>query len=161
MTDYPSNAASFMVRAIELSLENMRSNRGGPFAAVVVSAGKIVGEGTNVVTSTNDPTAHAEIVAIREACRKLGSFQLKGCEIYASCEPCPMCLGAIYWARVSWVYYAASSADAAKIGFDDSVIYEQLKKSTESRKIPMGQMMHEEAVKVFHSWEAKPDKIQY
>lgn len=150
-----------MARAIALSLENVRSNAGGPFAALVVSAGKILAEGTNTVTSANDPTAHAEIVAIREACRKLGRFELTGCEIYASCEPCPMCLGAIYWARPARVYFAASSADAAKIGFDDALIYNQLKLPVDARKIPMLQLMRENALEAFRAWQAKPGKIQY
>lgn len=150
-----------MARALELSLENVRSGKGGPFAAVVVSAGSVISEGANVVTSTNDPTAHAEIAAIREACKKLGSFELAGCEIYASCEPCPMCLGAIYWARLARIYFAASSADAAKIGFDDSLIYDQLKKTAETREIPMRQLMREDALRVFRAWEKKPDKIRY
>ncbi len=150
-----------MARAIELAGANVRGNTGGPFAALVVSAGKILSEGTNRVTSTNDPTAHAEIVAIREACRKLGRFELTDCEIYASCEPCPMCLGAIYWARPSRVYFAANSADAAKIGFDDTLIYNQLKLPLEARKIPMLQLMRDRALEVFRAWEAKPDKIQY
>lgn len=161
MRQNKSDVAQFMARAIELSLENVRSGKGGPFAAVVVSAGKILAEGANVVTSTKDPTAHAEIVAIREACRKLGSFELRGCEIYASCEPCPMCLGAIYWARPARIYFAADSADAAKIGFDDSLIYEQLKKLAKARKIPMTQLMREDALRVFRVWEEKADKIRY
>ncbi len=150
-----------MARAIELSLQNARSGKGGPFAALVVAEGNILAEGTNVVTSTNDPTAHAEIVAIREACRKLGRFELSNCEIYANCEPCPMCLGAIYWARPARIYFAATSADAAKIGFDDSLIYDQLKKSVEARKIPMAQLMRDDALKVFRVWEEKPDKVRY
>ena len=150
-----------MARTIELSLENVRSGKGGPFAAIVVSAGKILAEGTNIVSSTNDPTAHAEIVAIRQACKKLGSFELTGCAIYANCEPCPMCLGAIYWARPARIYFAANSADAAKIGFDDSMIYDQLKKTAEARTIPMTQLMREDALRVFRVWEKKPDKIRY
>jgi guanine deaminase len=150
-----------MARAIELSLENVRLGKGGPFAALVVRAGSILAEGTNVVTSTNDPTAHAEIVAIREACKKLGSFELSNCEIYATCEPCPMCLGAIYWARPARIYFAATGADAAKIGFDDSLIYDELKKNEGARKIPMLQLMREDALKVFRAWEEKPDKIPY
>src|SRR6202049_4552141 len=117
---------SFMARAIQLSMDNVRSGRGGPFGAVVVKDGAIVAEGVNQVTSTNDPTAHAEVVAIREACKKLGAFDLEGCEIYSSCEPCPMCLGAIYWVRLSRVYFANSAADAPKIGFDDSLIYREI-----------------------------------
>lgn len=150
-----------MARTIELSLENVRSGKGGPFAAIVVSAGKILAEGTNIVSSTNDPTAHAEIVAIREACKKLGSFELTGCAIYANCEPCPMCLGAIYWTRPARIYFAANSADAAKIGFDDSMIYDQLKKTAEARTIPTTQLMREDALRVFRVWEKKPDKIRY
>lgn len=150
-----------MARAIELSLENIRSGKGGPFAAIVVFAGKILAEGANVVTSTNDPTAHAEIVAIRHACKELRSFELTGCEIYANCEPCPMCLGAIYWARPARIYFAANSADAAKIGFDDSLIYDQLKKTPENRRLPMTQLMREDALRVFRVWEKKPDKIRY
>lgn len=150
-----------MARAIALSLENVRSNAGGPFAALVVYAGKILAEGVNTVTSANDPTAHAEIVAIREACRKLGHFELTGCEIYASCEPCPMCLGAIYWARLARVYFAAGSADAAKIGFDDALIYRELLLPLPCRKIPMLQLMRENALEAFRAWQAKPGKIQY
>ncbi|MGB6876792.1 MAG: nucleoside deaminase [Candidatus Acidiferrales bacterium] len=154
-----ADVARFMARAIELALDNVHSGRGGPFAALVVRAGSILAEGTNVVASTNDPTAHAEIVAIREACKKLGHFELSNCEIYANCEPCPMCLGAIYWARPAQIYFAASSADAAKIGFDDSLIYDQLKKNVEERTIPMSQLMREDALKVFRVWEEKSDKV--
>ncbi|MFZ0641032.1 MAG: nucleoside deaminase [Candidatus Acidiferrales bacterium] len=161
MRENKPDVARFMARAIELSLQNARSGKGGPFAALVVAEGNILAEGTNVVTSTNDPTAHAEIVAIREACRKLGRFELSNCEIYANCEPCPMCLGAIYWARPARIYFAATSADAAKIGFDDSLIYDQLKKSVEARKIPMAQLMRDDALKVFRVWEEKPDKVRY
>jgi len=152
---------AFMERAIELAIENVNSGKGGPFGAVIVSDGKIVGEGTNVVTSTNDPTAHAEITAIREACRRLRSFQLSDCEIYTSCEPCPMCLGAIYWARPRAVYFAASAADAAKAGFDDHFIYEQLQLPLQSRSILMRSMMSAEGLKPFRAWAAKPDKINY
>lgn len=150
-----------MARAIELAMENVRSGKGGPFAALVVKAGSIIGEGTNVVTLTNDPTAHAEIGAIREACKKLGSFTLSDCEIYANCEPCPMCLGAIYWARPSRIYFAANSADAAKIGFDDAFIYRELKKAATARKIPTAQLMRAEALEVFRAWESKPDRVKY
>jgi guanine deaminase len=151
----------FMVRAIQLSIDNVRSGHGGPFGAVVVKDGNIVAEGTNQVTSTNDPTAHAEVLAIREACRKLGIFDLDGCEIYSSCEPCPMCLGAIYWARLSRVYFANSAADASKIGFDDSVIYREIAQAHPQRKIPMIQLMREEALAAFRAWKDKPDKIAY
>src|SRR5579863_3114222 len=152
---------SFMARAIELSLENIHAGRGGPFAAVVVKDGKIIAEGTNCVTSTNDPTAHAEVVAIRAACKHLGHFELKGCEIYTSCEPCPMCLGAIYWARLTRVYFANTAADASKAGFDDSAIYREIAKAHAQRQIPMIQMMRKEASAAFREWEQKPDKIAY
>lgn len=151
----------FMARAIQLSIENVLSGRGGPFGAVVVKEGAILAEGTNLVTSTNDPTAHAEMLAIREACKKLRSFDLEGCEIYTSCEPCPMCLGAIYWARLSRVYFANAGEDASKIGFDDSLIYRELAQPRSQRKIPMIQMMREEAQAAFRAWEDKPDKIAY
>lgn len=151
----------FMARAIELSMENVSSGRGGPFAAVVVKDGKIVAEGTNRVTTTNDPTAHAEIVAIREACRKLGHFRLTGCEIYTTCEPCPMCFGAIYWARPERVYFANTAQDAARIGFDDFFIGEETRLPHDKRRIPMVQMMREEAQAAFRAWEAQPDKIPY
>ncbi len=151
----------FMQKAIELSHENVRSGRGGPFAAVVVKDGKVIAHGTNQVTSTNDPTAHAEIVAIREACRALGNFQLTGCEIYTTCEPCPMCLGAIYWARPAKVYFATTGKDAAEYGFDDSLILEQLQLPVSRRKIPMIQLMREEALQAFRAWEQKADKIPY
>ena len=152
---------SFMARAIELSLENIRAERGGPFAAVVVKDGKIIAEGTNCVTSTNDPTAHAEVVAIRAACKHLGNFELKGCEIYTTCEPCPMCLGAIYWARPARVYFANTAADASKAGFDDSAIYREIAQPHAQRQIPMIQMMRKEALAAFREWEEKPDKIPY
>ena len=151
----------FMARAIELSLENIRAGRGGPFAALVVKDGKIIAEGTNRVTSSNDPTAHAELVAIREACKKMGHFELKGCEIYTSCEPCPMCLGAIYWARPKRVYFATTAADASAAGFDDSFIYQEIEEPHARRKIPMIQLMREEALEVFRAWDKKRDKIKY
>ena len=150
-----------MRRAIDLSIENVRSGRGGPFAAVVVKDGEILATGTNVVTTTCDPTAHAEVVAIREACRKLAQFQLEGCEIYTTCEPCPMCLGAIYWARPARVYFGNTAADAAAIGFDDSFIYQQLGVSLSERAIPMVQLMREEALSAFQEWERKSDRISY
>jgi guanine deaminase len=150
-----------MARAIELAVENVRTGRGGPFAALVVKDGKVISEGTNRVTSTRDPTAHAEIVAIREACRALGDFQLAGCEIYTTGEPCPMCLGAIYWSRAARVYFAASAADAAAAGFDDSFIYEQLSAPPAERAIPMTQLMREEAAAIFKEWIHKADKIPY
>jgi tRNA(Arg) A34 adenosine deaminase TadA len=151
----------FMARAITLSIENVQSGRGGPFGAVVVKDGAIVGEAANQVTSTNDPTAHAEVVAIRGACKNLGTFDLAGCEIYTSCEPCPMCLGAIYWAHLSRVYFANADADASKIGFDDSMIYREIAQPHAQRKIPMIQMMREEALAAFRAWENKTNKIEY
>jgi guanine deaminase len=151
----------FMARAIQLSLENVLSGHGGPFGAVVVKDGTIIAEGANQVTSTNDPTAHAEVVAIRQACQLLGVFDLEGYEIYTSCEPCPMCLGAIYWARISRVYFGNADADASKIGFDDSLIYHEIAQPHSQRKIPMIQMMREEALSAFHAWENKPNKITY
>ena len=150
-----------MARAIQLSLENIRAGVGGPFAAVVVKDGRIVAEGANCVTSTNDPTAHAEVVAIREACRILQAFELKGCEIYTTCEPCPMCLGAIYWARPERVYFANTAADASNAGFDDSLIYEEIPRPHAERKIPLIPMMREEALKAFREWESKADKTEY
>lgn len=155
------DSESWMGKAIELARENVRAGRGGPFAALVVRDGGIVASGTNLVTSTNDPTAHAEIVAIREACRALGSFQLAGCEIYTTCEPCPMCMGAIYWARPARLYYAGTRGDAAQVGFDDAYIYEQLETPVEARAIPMMQLMREQALAAFAEWERKADKVRY
>jgi tRNA(Arg) A34 adenosine deaminase TadA len=154
-----SNA--FMARAIELAIENARSGRGGPFGAVVVKAGEIVAEGANQVTASNDPTAHAEIVAIRKACARLAVFQLTGFELYASCEPCPMCLGAIYWARPDRVYFAGSAADASRVGFDDSFIYREIPLPIEQRKIQMVQLMREEGLEAFRAWEQQANKIRY
>lgn len=150
-----------MARAIQLSLENVRAGRGGPFGTVVVKDNSIIAEGVNQVTLTNDPTAHAEVLAIRQACEKLGRFELKDCELYTSCEPCPMCLGAIYWARVSCVYYAGIAADAARIGFDDSFIYSEISQPPSRRRIPMIQMMHEEAITSFRAWDEQPNKATY
>lgn len=152
---------NFMREAIALSEYNMTSNEGGPFGAVVVKDGQIVGRGNNRVLSTNDPTAHAEVVAIREACASLGTFQLDGCEIYCSCEPCPMCLGAIYWARPDKIYFANTKHDAAAIGFDDRFIYEELDRPFEERKIFTGQMLREEALAAFKMWAEKADKTEY
>jgi guanine deaminase len=152
---------AFMARAIALSLENVQQRGGGPFAAVVVKDGKIVAEGANEVTATNDPTAHAEVVAIRAACRKLNSFDLQGCEIYTSCEPCPMCLGAIYWARPARVYYANSAADAARAGFDDAFIYQEISRPHPERRIPMIQLAQDGALAAFRAWQEKEDKIRY
>ncbi len=150
-----------MAMAIDLAVQNVRAGRGGPFAAVVVKDGAIVAAGANQVTSTNDPTAHAEVVAIREACRKLSSFQLDGCDLYTTCEPCPMCLGAIYWARPARVFYACTHKDAAAFGFDDSFIYQQIQLPHAERSIPMTQIMHEQAQAPFVEWEKKPDKTEY
>ena len=150
----------FMKRAIELSIQNINKG-GGPFACVIVRDNNIVGEGSNKVTSTNDPTAHGEVVAIREACKKLNNFSLKGCELYSTCEPCPMCLSAIYWARIDKIYYANTRKDAQKIGFDDSLIYSEFKKNIDKRKIPMIQMLRNEALKAFDLWNKKIDKVKY
>jgi tRNA(Arg) A34 adenosine deaminase TadA len=152
---------SFMARAIQLSLDNVRYGNGGPFGAVIVKDGRIVGEGVNRVTATNDPTAHAEMIAIREACVKLGVFELADCEIYTSCEPCPMCLGAIYWARLARIYFGNAAADAAEIGFDDTMIYREFAKSLPDRSIPMAQIMREQALTAFRAWRDKPDKVRY
>jgi guanine deaminase len=151
----------FMRAAIRLSRTKMRANCGGPFGAVVVRKGKIIARGWNRVTSANDPTAHAEITAIRAACRKLKTFHLNDCELYTSCEPCPMCLAAIYWARFKRVYYANTRGDAAKIQFDDDWLYREVAKPVAERKIPMRQMLRDEALEVFAEWQAKPDKIRY
>jgi guanine deaminase len=152
---------AFMARAIELSIENVESGRGGPFGAVVSRNGAIVAEGANGVAATNDPTAHAEIVAIRAACRKLDTFRLRNCEMYVSCEPCPMCLGAIYWARIETVYFAALASDASDAGFDDSLIYREFARPQENRKIPMIPLMRGEALEAFRLWKRKSDKISY
>ncbi|MGA7292321.1 MAG: nucleoside deaminase [Terriglobales bacterium] len=151
----------FMARAIELSIENVRSGRGGPFGCVVVKEGAVVGEGANQVTASNDPTAHAEMVAIRQACHNLRCFELRGCELYTSCEPCPMCLSAIYWARIDTIYYASVTGDAARVGFDDSAIYEEICQPLTRRKIPMVQVMREEALAAFRAWEKTPGKTSY
>jgi guanine deaminase len=151
----------FMARAIELSIENVHSGRGGPFGAVIVKDGAVIAESANQVTSAKDPTAHAEILAIRAACAKLGVFELQGCEIYASCEPCPMCLGAIYWARLSRIYFASASADASRIGFDDSLIYGEIAQPLAHRSIPMVQMMREQALAAFRAWEGQANKTVY
>ena len=154
-------ADSWMSQAIQLAIENVRAGAGGPFAALVVRDGQVIGRGANRVTSSHDPTAHAEIVAIREACRSLGHFQLAECEIYTTCEPCPMCLGAIYWARPAKVYYASTRQDAARAGFDDSFIYDQLQVALDQRSIPMLQLMREEAAEALRAWKSKPDKLKY
>ena len=153
--------AELMRTAIALALENVRTARGGPFAALVAKHGSVIGEGANSVTATNDPTAHAEIVVIRAACRALGTFQLTDCELYTTCEPCPMCLGAIYWARPARVFYAGVAADAANAGFDDAFIYEELRRPPEARRIPMTQLMREESLAIFAAWKRQPNKTQY
>ncbi|MCC7153856.1 MAG: nucleoside deaminase [Bryobacterales bacterium] len=153
--------ADYLRRAIELAVENVRSGRGGPFGAVIIADGAIVAEGVNQVTSTNDPTAHAEVVAIRAACRKLGRFDLRGCQIYASCEPCPMCLAAIYWARIDQLYFGATHKDAAAAGFDDSYIYKQVPLSPRERALPTERMLEEEAQSPFEEWRRSTTKIPY
>jgi len=150
----------FLRRAIELAVDNVRHD-GGPFAALVVKAGEVIGEGTNQVTRTNDPTAHAEIVAIREACRALGTFRLAGCDVYSSCEPCPMCLGAIYWARPERVIFAASQEDAAAAGFDDRLIYTQIAVPPPERLIPMIRLLDEAAVRPFDEWAGRSGRTPY
>lgn len=150
-----------MREAIRLSLEKSRENCGGPFGAVVVREGEIIGRGWNQVTSKNDPTAHAEVMAIRAACKKLNTFQLDDCELYASCEPCPMCLSAIYWARIRRVFYANTRRDAARIKFDDDLIYREISRPMARRKIPMRQLLRPEALQAFAAWEAKTDKVRY
>jgi guanine deaminase len=151
----------FLERAIELSRQGMQSGKGGPFGCVIVKEGKIVGEGCNQVTTTNDPTAHAEVVAIRDACKNLGTFQLTGCDVYASCEPCPMCLGAIYWARPARVIYANTKNDAAAIDFDDQFIYDEIEKPGTERQIRFIHSPHPQALEVFHQWKNMDAKIEY
>jgi len=150
----------FMARAIELSIESVNTG-GGPFGSVIVKDEKIIAEGSNKVTSTNDPTAHGEIVAIRKACKNLNNFNLSGCELYSTCEPCPMCLSAIYWAHIEKIYKANTRDDAQKIDFDDSLIYLELLKNVKKRKISMVQMMRDEALKAFELWDKKTDKVKY
>ena len=149
-----------MQRAIELSINSVR-NGGGPFGAVIAREGEIIAEGSNGVTIYNDPTAHAEVTAIRKACEKLGNFELKGCEIYTSCEPCPMCLGAIYWAHLDKIYYANDRKDAADIGFDDDFIYQEIEVKPQYRKKPSEILMREEGLEAFRIWNKKTDKIEY
>lgn len=151
----------FMSKAIVLAQGNVKALKGGPFGAVVVKDGEIVGKGSNQVTVNNDPTAHAEVVAIRDAAKNLGTFDLSGCEIYSSCEPCPMCLGAIYWAHMDKLFYAATKDDAAKANFDDSFIYKEFALPKEDRSIPSVQMMREDAVKVFEEWINEENKVPY
>lgn len=151
----------FMREAIRLSREMMKSGKGGPFGAVVVKDGAIIGRGNNQVTLNNDPTAHAEVVAIRDACSHLGEFSLEGCEVYASCEPCPMCLAAVYWARADRLYFAGGRLDAARAGFDDEFLYQEIPRGIEERTIPTRQLLREEAVVAFAEWSALGDKIEY
>ncbi len=151
----------FMHRAITLAVENVRLGRGGPFGAVIVKDGLIVAEGYNVVTSTCDPTAHAEVTAIRRACAALGEFRLSGCEIYSSCEPCPMCLGAIYWAHLDRIYFGCTHKDAAEAGFDDSAIYQEMRRSLSERKIPIVGMDREEAMAAFDAWKESTGRVEY
>jgi guanine deaminase len=152
---------NYMREAIRISIQMMRRGQGGPFGAVVVRKGKIVGRGWNQVTSANDPTAHAEVTAIRDACWRLKTFQLNDCELYTSCEPCPMCLSAMYWARLKKVYYGNTRKDAAKIDFDDDFIYREIPLSIGKRKLPMKQLMRKEALAAFAEWKNKADKILY
>lgn len=161
MTKDLTKESSPMERAIELSREKMNAGEGGPFGAVIVKDGEIIAEGWNCVTSSCDPTAHAEVQAIRKACEKLSDFSLKGCEIYTSCEPCPMCLAAIYWARIDKIYYANQREDAAEIGFDDEFLYKEIGKENADREIPIHQANREAALEVFKEWAAKADKIEY
>lgn len=151
----------FMERAIELSRIHMEAGEGGPFGAVIVKEGRIVGEGWNRVTSGRDPTAHAEVVAIRAACARLGAFELRGCEIFSSCEPCPMCLAAIYWARLERLWYANGREDAAAIQFDDAWLYREVAAPPDERSLPAVQLMRNEALEVFRAWDEKADKVRY
>lgn len=153
--------SQFMVRAIELARMSVETSSGGPFGCVIVKEGEVIGEGSNRVTATSDPTAHAEIIAIRDACARLGSFQLDGCIIYTSCEPCPMCLGAIYWARPEAVFYAGTREDAAAAGFDDQYIYDEIALENESRRMRMQSLRRDEALNVFKLWVDKEDKTRY
>jgi guanine deaminase len=150
-----------MKKAIALATENVVTGAGGPFGAVVVCGGEIIATGVNQVTSTNDPTAHAEVVAIRAACEKLGNFQLNGCVVYTSCEPCPMCLSAIYWARCEAIFFGSSAADAAAAGFDDSFLYAEVARPLDQRKIPTTRLLGDEAIEAFNAWRAQTDKIEY
>ena len=154
------NSDFFMQKAIELSINNINNN-GGPFGCVIVKNNKIISEGVNGVTQNNDPTAHAEIVAIRNACKKLNTFDLSGCELYASCEPCPMCLSAIYWSHIDIVYYGNSRENAAEIEFDDKFIYDEMKKDIDERKIPLKQILKNEAIKAFNLWAQTENKTKY
>jgi guanine deaminase len=160
-TSEPMNHEMFMREAIKEAEAGMRHGRGGPFGCVIVRRGEVIARGNNRVTSTNDPTAHAEITAIREACKKLRTFSLSDCELYTSCEPCPMCLAAAYWARIPAMYYANTRVDAAAIGFDDDFIYEQIPLPPEKRALTMRPLLRDVALEVFREWQAKPDKLKY
>ena len=150
-----------MQRAIALATENVLSGAGGPFGAVVVRNGQIIATGVNLVTSTNDPTAHAEIMAIRAACKALGDFRLAGCVVYTSCEPCPMCLAALYWSRCDAIFYGNSAADASAAGFDDSLLYAEVSRPIDQRRIPMKRLLANQAIESFNTWRARVDKIEY
>ncbi len=152
---------NYMREAIQLSIQMMEANHGGPFGAVIIKEGQIIGRGFNQVTTSNDPTAHAEVTAIRDACRNLNNFSLNGCDLYTSCEPCPMCLAAIYWARIDRIYYANTHLDAAAIDFDDAFLYTEIAKPIYQRTIPMVQLLRDEALTAFHKWREKHDKIPY
>ncbi len=156
-----TNHEEFMNEAVKAALKGMQNNEGGPFGCIVVKDGEVIGRGNNKVTSTNDPTAHAEVTAIRDACKNVGSFQLDGCIIYTSCEPCPMCLGAIYWARPDKVFYGSNQIDAANIGFDDAFIYKEIPLPYEKRSIPFEQVGREIALEPFRKWSEKQDKVEY
>ena len=151
----------FMLQAIRLATENVTSGRGGPFGAVVVKDGKVIATGANQVTTINDPTAHAEVIALRNACQALGTFKLDGCELYTSCEPCPMCLAATYWARCKAIYYGCTAADAAKAGFDDAFLYEEMRKPISERTLPMSNLCEQEAWSAFAAWIESTDKVEY
>lgn len=155
------DSRALMLHAVRLSAEKMRAGLGGPFGAIIAKDGEVIAQGSNQVTSRNDPTAHAEVEAIREACRKLGTFSLEGCEIYTSCEPCPMCLAAIYWARLDRIYFANTRDDAAAIGFDDAAIYDEIPKEVGERSIPTRRIELDEATQIFQEWRDMPDKIMY
>jgi len=161
MEKLTKNKDTFMLKAIKLAHSNIKEQKGGPFGAVIVKDGKIVGQGSNHVTTNNDPTAHAEVMAIRRACENLSTFNLEGCEIYSSCEPCPMCLGAIYWARIDKLYYAADKNDAAKADFDDSFIYKEFELTKDKRALTSEQLLQKEAVDVFGEWIESDNKIPY
>ncbi len=153
--------AEFMRQAITLATENVTGGRGGPFGAVVVKDGRVIATGVNRVTASNDPTAHAEVMAIRSACQRLGTFLLEGCDVYTSCEPCPMCLAAIYWARCRAVFYGNTAADAARAGFDDEFLYQQISRPISERSLPMAQMLAGEAQASFAAWQETPGKVRY